>query len=130
MGPLSFGKKDEQPFLGREMVRHQDYSESTAVMIDKEVKEIVMNGYNRARAILTEHIENLHQLAKALLEHEVLDGDQIDRVMRGEKLPPVIKEVTPVVPPKPSSTQPKGAKPVAANEPEVAPFISPIPQPG
>ena len=89
LGPLSFGKKEEQIFLGREFAQHQDYSESTAVVIDDEVKRIVLTSYARAKKILTDNLDKLHALALALLEHEVLDGDQIDRVIRGEKLPPV-----------------------------------------
>ncbi|MBX7147902.1 ATP-dependent zinc metalloprotease FtsH [bacterium] len=93
LGPMSFGKKEEQIFLGREIGQHQDYSESTSVVIDNEVKKIVMTNYNRSKKILSDNIQNLHALALALLEYESLDGDQIDRVIRGEKLPPVPKSV-------------------------------------
>lgn len=89
LGPLAFGKKEEQIFLGREIAQHQDYSESTAVVIDDEVKKVIMASYVRAKKILSENVEKLHLLALALLEHEVLDGDEINRVLRGEKLPPV-----------------------------------------
>ncbi|MDO8519273.1 MAG: ATP-dependent zinc metalloprotease FtsH, partial [Deltaproteobacteria bacterium] len=120
LGPLSFGKKEEQIFLGREFAQHQDYSESTAVVIDDEVKKIVMSNYERAKIILTENLDKLHFLALALLEHEVLDGDQIDRVIRGEKLPPV----EPVAPPPPPAVS--VPEPVKKTR-RVSPVIHPAP---
>ncbi|MEE8547727.1 MAG: ATP-dependent zinc metalloprotease FtsH [bacterium] len=92
MGPLTFGKKEEQIFLGREFAKHRDYSESTAIMIDEEVKNIVTGAHDRATDIIEENIEKLHLLAKALLEREVLDGDEIDSVLKGESLPAIEKE--------------------------------------
>ncbi len=92
MGPLTFGKKEEQIFLGREIAQHRDYSESTAIMIDEEVKNIVTNEHNRATKIIKENIEKLHQLAESLLEREVLDGDEIDSILKGEVLPAIEKE--------------------------------------
>jgi cell division protease FtsH len=86
LGPLAFGKKDQQIFLGREIAQHKDYSESTAMEIDLEVKRIVMNAYNRSKGLLTEHMDELKRLAEALLEHESLSGDEIDKVIRGEKI--------------------------------------------
>lgn len=86
LGPLAFGKKDQQIFLGREIAQHTDYSESTAKEIDLEIKRIVMDAYNRSKGLLTEHMEELKRLAEALLEHESLSGDEIDRVIRGEKI--------------------------------------------
>lgn len=100
LGPLTFGRKEEQIFLGREIAQHQDYSESTAVIIDDEVKKIVMANYDRAKKILLENIHHLHTLAQALLEHESLDGDQLRRLLVGEKLPPYVK------PPPPPSAAP------------------------
>lgn len=93
LGPLTFGKKEEQIFLGREIAQHEDYSESTAVIIDDEVKKIVIRNYERAKQILTEDMTALHAVAKALLEFEALDGVQIDRVIRGETLEALAKEV-------------------------------------
>ena len=92
MGPLTFGKKEEQIFLGREFAQHRDYSEGTAIMIDEEVKNIVTGAHDRATEIIKENIEKLHLLAKSLLEREVLDGDEIDSVMKGEVLPAIEKE--------------------------------------
>src|SRR4030095_15431811 len=77
MGPLTFGKKEEQIFLGREIAQHQDYSESTASLIDKEVKRLVLEGYERARDILSTNGDSLHRIARALLAREVLDADQV-----------------------------------------------------
>jgi cell division protease FtsH len=86
MGPLAFGQKDEQIFLGREFARHKDYSEKTAQDIDEEIKQIVDNSYDRARKILEENIDLLHSLADALLDREALDGNQIEKIIKGEKI--------------------------------------------
>jgi len=88
LGPLTFGKREEQIFLGREIAQHQDYSEQTAIEIDAEVKRIVMANYERAKKILLEHIEKLKVIALALLEHETLDAGAIDTLMAGGTLPP------------------------------------------
>jgi cell division protease FtsH len=86
MGPLAFGKKEEQIFLGREFARHKDYSERSAQDIDEEIKRIVEESYERARTILQKNIDTLHGLANSLLEREALDGDQIDKIVTGEKM--------------------------------------------
>ncbi|MFQ5843082.1 MAG: ATP-dependent zinc metalloprotease FtsH [Thermodesulfobacteriota bacterium] len=86
IGPLAFGQQEEQIFLGREFARHKDYSEKTAQDIDKEIKQIVDNSYDLARKTLEENIDILHSLASSLLEREVLDGDQIDKIIKGEKI--------------------------------------------
>lgn len=82
-GPLTFGKKEEQIFLGREIAQHRDYSEETSIRIDSEVRKIVTEQYARARRILEENRDTLVRLAEALLEHESLDGVQIRRVVAG-----------------------------------------------
>jgi len=87
MGPLTFGKQEEQIFLGREIAQHRDYSEATAVEIDHEVKRIVLEGYNVARRLLEEHDEALGWLAEALLEREVLDLEEIAALVAGKDLP-------------------------------------------
>jgi cell division protease FtsH len=89
LGPLAYGAKEEEIFLGREITRSKNYSESTAIAIDEEVKKIITAGMDRAENILRENIDALHRLALALLEREILDGDEIDKVIRGETLPPV-----------------------------------------
>jgi len=87
MGPLAFGKREEMIFLGREIAQHQDYSEQTAVEIDREVKQIVMSNYEKARALIRERIAILHAVAKALLEKEVLDASEIDTIVNGTVAP-------------------------------------------
>jgi cell division protease FtsH len=81
MGPLTFGKREEQIFLGREIARHKDYSENTAIEIDSEVKRVVMENYDKARSLLEENIGILHAMASELLEREVLDGSEIDSII-------------------------------------------------
>ncbi len=83
LGPLTFGKKEEQIFLGREIAQHQDYSEETAIKIDQEVKRIVMEQYERARRIMLENKDAAERLALALLERETLDAIQIRRLVAG-----------------------------------------------
>ncbi len=83
LGPLTFGKKEEQIFLGREIAQHRDYSEDTAIKIDQEVKKIIATQYERARGILVENAEAMVRLSAALLEYETLDSVQIRRVVAG-----------------------------------------------
>ena len=115
MGPLTFGKKEEQIFLGREIAQHQDYSEDTALKIDQEVKRFVTDNYQRAHKLLTESKDTLVKIADALLAREVLDAEQVRRLAAGQALEesqpaaarPVVeedearprsKERTPIVP--------------------------------
>jgi cell division protease FtsH len=86
MGPLTFGKKEEQIFLGREIAQHTDYSEDTALKIDGEVKRIVSDQYKRCTAILTEQKQRLVDIADALLAREILDADQVRRLAYGHPL--------------------------------------------
>jgi cell division protease FtsH len=81
LGPLSFGKKDEQIFLGREMSTHKNYSEATAVEIDTEIRRIVDESYAKAHAILQENIKNLHNLSECLIEKENLTGAEVDEII-------------------------------------------------
>jgi cell division protease FtsH len=83
LGPLTFGKKEEQIFLGREIAQHRDYSEDTAIKIDQEVRRIVMENYERAKKLLSENLDLLHRLAKELLDREVLDNNEIEKIMNG-----------------------------------------------
>lgn len=85
MGPLSFGKKDEQIFLGREMSTHKNYSEATAVEIDTEIKRIVDEGYSRALTLLQTNIQNLHNLSECLIEKENLTGPEVDEIIAAGK---------------------------------------------
>jgi cell division protease FtsH len=84
LGPLAFGQKEEQIFLGREFAQHRDYSEETARLIDDEIRAIVSESYEKAKDIIQKNIATLHQLANTLLEKEVLDGNQIDQIIKGE----------------------------------------------
>jgi cell division protease FtsH len=84
LGPLAYGRKEEQIFLGREFAQHRDYSEETARLIDAEIREIVTDRYEKAKEIIQENLDILHRLAGSLLEKEVLDGNQIDRIIKGE----------------------------------------------
>ena len=78
LGPLSYGENEEEVFLGRSITRHQQMSEDTAKKIDTEIKKIIDEGYKRAKKILTEKIDDLHKLAKALLVYETLTGSEIE----------------------------------------------------
>ncbi|ABQ26908.1 ATP-dependent zinc metalloprotease FtsH [Geotalea uraniireducens] len=84
MGPVSFGKKDEQIFLGREMSTHKNYSEATAVDIDAEIKRIVEENYIRVRRLLTDNVDVLHRLSHELIEKENLSGEEVDRIINVE----------------------------------------------
>ncbi len=88
LGPLAYGAKEEEIFLGREITRSKNYSETTSIAIDEEVKKIIMTGMERAESLLKQNLDTLHRLALALLEREILDGDEIDKIIRGEILPP------------------------------------------
>ncbi|MGZ3692629.1 MAG: ATP-dependent zinc metalloprotease FtsH [Bdellovibrionota bacterium] len=87
LGPVTFGKKEEQVFLGREMGHVREFSEATAQMIDNEVREIVERNYRRARELLSSNLDILHTMSAALLDHETLDKDEIDLLMKRVKLP-------------------------------------------
>jgi cell division protease FtsH len=107
LGPMSFGKKEEQIFLGREIAQHRDYSEETAIRIDEQVRKLVETGYQRARTIIEERNDAMVRIAEALLEREVLDGAEVRQLIDG--LNPL--------PPMPASTKPptaEGGKPQAA----------------
>lgn len=91
LGPVTFGKKEEEIFLGREIAQHRDYSEQTAITIDAEVKKIADNQMKRAEKIIKDNIDSLHRLSEALLEREILDSEEIDKIIKGEKLPPFSK---------------------------------------
>ncbi len=87
LGPLTFGKKEEQIFLGREISQHRDYSEDTAIKIDSEVRKLADEAYNSARNILASSSETLTKIAQALLEREVLDASEIQAIIEGKSLP-------------------------------------------
>ncbi|MCC6163889.1 MAG: ATP-dependent zinc metalloprotease FtsH [Acidobacteria bacterium] len=108
LGPLSFGKKEEQIFLGREIAQHRDYSEATAIRIDEAVQGFVMEGYDKARAIIEQHRDAMQRIADELLVREVLDADQVRRIIAGHSL----DAPEPVVPPgTPSEAAPEERRP-------------------
>ncbi|MEB2284105.1 MAG: cell division protein FtsH [Polyangiaceae bacterium UTPRO1] len=82
LGPMAFGKKEEQIFLGRDFTQAADYSESTAIEIDHELRRFLLEAYNRAKGLLKHNLEILHKMAEALLERESLDGAEIDHIIR------------------------------------------------
>jgi cell division protease FtsH len=89
LGPLTFGKKEEQIFLGREISQHRDYSEDTAIKIDGEVRKLVSQGYDTAKRILEDGRDTLQKIAMALLEREVLDASEVLLLVDGKELPPM-----------------------------------------
>ncbi len=112
MGPLTYGKKEEQIFLGREIAQHQDYSEQTAVKIDKEVQRLVLHSYARAKEILETNRTPLIRLAETLLEFETLDGEEVEAVIQGRKIRLPRQKPTPsaqVEAEEPAETQEKAA---------------------
>jgi cell division protease FtsH len=124
LGPVSFSSPDHEVFLGRDFAQQNTYSEKTAMTIDQEVSNIINRNYNRAKKILEDNIETLKRLAKNLLEYETLDGEQIDKVIKGGDLPPPL-------PPRKASSQPKAQegdnkKPDLAKD---APKVPLTPQP-
>ncbi len=89
VGPVAFGKKEEEVFLGREIATAKNYSEQTAILIDNEIKEIVWEAERKAETYLREHLPILNHIALALMERETIDGDELDRIFKGETLAPV-----------------------------------------
>jgi cell division protease FtsH len=116
LGPLTFGRKEEAIFLGREIAQHRDYSEDTAIKIDVEVRGIVNMGYSRARQILETHSDALERVARALLDREVLDATELKLLMEGKTLPDKIPPPT--------------APPVTTREPQITLRPEPRPIPG
>jgi cell division protease FtsH len=100
LGPLTFGRKEEAIFLGKELAQHKDYSESTAILIDREVKKLVTECYETARKLVLENRDKLERIALALLERETLEAEEISRLMQGGELDPV-KRPADLAPPAP-----------------------------
>jgi cell division protease FtsH len=89
LGPMTFGKKEEQIFLGREIAQHRDYSEDTAIKIDQEVRKLVNAGYTTAKQVISDNRDVLERIARALIEREVLDANEIKMLVEGQELPPI-----------------------------------------
>lgn len=92
IGPVTLGHTEEHIFLGREMAQQKDYSEATAKLIDSEIRDVIEKAESKARDILTNNLENLHQLAKVLLEREIVDSDEVDEIIG--RLPGDVESVT------------------------------------
>ncbi len=118
LGPLTFGKKEEQIFLGREIAQHRDYSEDTAIKIDGEVRSIINTGYTRARNILETYRDALERVARGLLDREVLDAVELKLLIEDKPLPEKIPPPPPAAPP------------VPAKEPQLTLRPEPRPIPG
>jgi cell division protease FtsH len=89
LGPLTFGKKEEQIFLGREIAQHRDFSEETARQIDLEVRRLIDEAYQSAHTIISAHQDAMHRIAAALLERETIDADEVKMLIEGKELPPL-----------------------------------------
>jgi cell division protease FtsH len=126
LGPLRYSENEEEVFLGHSVTQRKNVSEATATVIDEEIRRIVEDGEKRARKLLTEHIDELHALAKGLLEFETLSVDEIKRVIRGEK---IIRDTGgPVEPPAAPSGRRSSVPPAGREKP--AGGYEPEPQPG
>ena len=121
IGPLTYGKKEEQVFLGRDFAQSQDYSEGTAIRIDQEIKRIVTENYDRARNLLSTHKEELISIAEELLIREVLDAEQVKRLAKGLSIE------DPIPDPAPGSAPPAGTVSTSPDESEPASIVPPVP---
>jgi cell division protease FtsH len=117
LGPLSFGKKDEQIFLGREIAQHRDYSEETAIKIDRQVRKLVEDGYNQAKEVISQRREAMVKIAEALLEREVLDGSEVLDLINGKTLKAQAN------PQRPTQTTPPDGGTVIAPHPNTVPGL-------
>jgi len=125
LGPLTFGKREDMIFLGKEITSSKDYSEQTALLIDTEVRDIIEKAHEQALRLLRENLDKLHLLAKTLLERETIDGDQMNSLLHGEKLEPLTRTSDPgEMPPTaeaPVTRPDEGGAPEAFGEPSPRP---------
>jgi cell division protease FtsH len=121
MGSITLGRKDEMVFIGRDMMKEKNYSEQTAKMIDAEVKKIVEDCHKKALEILRKNKKYLKAMAEALLEREVLDGEDVDNILAGKKMGPKPAAKYPPAPSNPSSSAPVEAAPKVTLKPQAAP---------
>ena len=121
IGPVLVGDNEHEVFLGRELSSRREVSEQTAQLVDREVSRVISEAFNRAKQVLTENIDLLHAVANSLLERETLSREDINYLMRGEKLPP--RTSPPSTPPAPvlPKPAPRPAPPPLLGGPEVAP---------
>ena len=121
IGPLTYGKKEEPVFLGRDFAQSQDYSEGTAIRIDQEIRRIVTDNYDRARDLLSSHKDELICIAEELLIREVLDADQVTRLAKGLRIE------DPLPAPAPGSPPPTGTVSTSDDDSEPATIVPPVP---
>ena len=123
LGPLAYGKNQQEIFLGRDLATQRDFSEDTAIKIDQEVKKFVLTGYQRAKDILTSNRDALVRIAEALLVREVLDASEVNLLIEGKPLPEMVRpeppqsgedETTEVLKPQPSGGVPGRERPQPA----------------
>jgi cell division protease FtsH len=124
LGPLRYSENEEEVFLGHSVTQRKKISDATAHLIDEEIRGLVEGGEKRAREILTEHIDDLHTLAKALLEHETLSADEIARLLKGEKIVRPDQDETP------KDAGHRTSVPTSRGRKDPTPGMTPEPQPG
>jgi cell division protease FtsH len=117
LGPRVLGRNHDMPFLGREMGAEPDYSEEIAKEIDDEIRRVIEEAHDKARNVLREHMDELHQLSALLIERETIDKNQFERLLQGESEESVFAEDTPAAEAEPES------------EPEKKPALRPQPRP-
>jgi cell division protease FtsH len=117
LGPRVLGRNHDMPFLGREMGAEPDYSEEIAKEIDDEIRRVIEEAHDKARNVLREHMDELHQLSAILIERETIDKGQFERLLQGEPEESVFAEETPAAEPEPEA------------EPEKKPALRPQPRP-
>ncbi|MEE9179914.1 MAG: ATP-dependent zinc metalloprotease FtsH [Vicinamibacteria bacterium] len=124
LGPMTFGRKEEQVFLGRDIMRQKDYSEDTAIRIDTEVKAITERNYQRAKELITNNRDLLQRVAETLLEREVLDAEEVKMVLEGIPLKerkPAPRETTPEKKPETKGEKKAPLTPPILPEPKIIP---------
>jgi cell division protease FtsH len=128
LGPLLYGENSQEVFLGHSVAQHKNMSDNTAQLVDEEIRGVVERAHSEARRILTEHIEQLHTLARGLLEYETLSGDEINALLRGEAI--VRNDDKPAHTP-PAARPPAGRRgTVPTSGGKDAGGLAPEPQPG
>ena len=132
LGPVVYGTSQEETFLGRDFGQGKGYSETTAAEIDSEIRDIIDEAYETCRRTLTEHIDQLHALAQALIQREKLNEAEFNAIMRGETLPPRKDEAQPAPAQQPAPDEPKAAEAEPAQQPlpENEPPAGPVDIPG
>jgi cell division protease FtsH len=120
LGPRVLGRNHDMPFLGRDMGAEPDYSEEIAREIDDEIRRVIEEAHDRARKVLQEHVEELHQISELLIERETIDKDQFERLLAGEPVDAVFPE------PEPTPAE----EPKPERKPRTEPTPRPFPLPG